>query len=144
MKSNDMQTYSVTVQTPAGELFSGKIESIIAPTSEGELTILARHEAFFCPLVEGIMTIKINDEKDEILAIGGGYLRTNKSLTTVLISSLYGQDKLDESNIQNAISEASTRLKLAPTEDERKEALSYLRRSTLELKLLQKTRRRSR
>ena len=131
-------TLSCQIITPIGIIYENdSIDSATLNTESGEVTILAGHIPYFATLTDGILVIRFGKD-EEVFAIGGGYVQTNGKSLKILASSGYGQKELDENNIKDAIRSAEEAIKSAPTEAERSEALSSLRRSTIGLKLLKR------
>ena len=116
-------------------------DSITLPSKSGEITILARHVPLFSLLVDGIIKIK-NDGEERYFAIGGGYVETDGKSLTVLVSRAHGQDELDEKAIIEAKNKAEKDVLELKDTIERTEAMEILRRSTIDLKLLTKVKRR--
>jgi len=114
--------------------------AITLPTDEGEITVLPRHASLFSVLKEGIIKIKYNQENEDYLAIGGGYLETDGKEVNVLVSRAYGQDQIDEKMIAEAVEKAKNLLSEAKNEEERVRATALLRRSIIDSKLLKKKR----
>ena len=129
------------VTTPRKLVINREIDSITVPTASGEVTILPKHAHLLSLLQEGIITIRSKDE-EEYMAIGGGYLETNGREISILVSRAYNQDEIDEEMTKKAIGEAETILERTQDKAERSEALSSLRRSLVDQKLLRKTRNR--
>jgi F-type H+-transporting ATPase subunit epsilon len=123
--------------TPNKVILEEDIDSITLPSHEGEITILPKHENLFSLLDQGILKIKKNN-KEDFLAIGGGYLETNGEYANVLVSRAYNQDQINEQVVNKALNEAKILLNKSKTSEERKEALSLIRRSVIDLKLLKK------
>lgn len=126
--------------TPQKITFEGEVTAITVPSTSGEITILKNHEALFTMLNAGVIKIK-KPGNDEFLAIGGGYLETNKEKTILVVSRAYGQDEIDAGEIKRAQEEAERSLKSAVTESERQQALELFRRSAIDAKLLSKVHR---
>jgi F-type H+-transporting ATPase subunit epsilon len=117
------------------------INSITAPAVDGEITILPRHANLLTALKEGILKINyLGDE--EYYAIGGGYLQTDGENVIVLVSRAYGQNEINEKIVQEVKEKAKKLLETARDEKEKKEALSLMRRSIIEDRLLKKVRKR--
>ncbi len=128
---------NLQIITPQKITFEGEVTAITVPSTSGEITILKNHEALFTMLNAGV--IKINKSgPDEFLAIGGGYLETNKEKTILVVSRAYGQDEIDAGEIKRAQEDADRNLKSAVTETERQQALEVFRRSAIDAKLLSK------
>lgn len=126
--------------TPKKVILEKDVKSVTAPSSEGEVTILPRHERFFTLLKEGIVTLR--DEKDEeYMAIGGGYLETDGKSLQILVSRAYNQDEIDEELTEKALNNAKELLAKAHDKEQILEASAIMRRSIIDLKLLKKRRR---
>jgi F-type H+-transporting ATPase subunit epsilon len=117
------------------------IDSITAPAVDGQITILPHHANLLTLLKEGIMKLRY-DSNEEYYAIGGGYLQTDGEEVIVLVSRAYGQDEINEKIVNEVKEKAKKLLETARDEKERKEALSLLRRSTIEDQLLKKVKKR--
>jgi len=137
-----MRTLKLTIITPKQIALEKVIEGVTLPSTEGEITILPGHINLFALLEEGIVRYW-KSEKEELLAIGGGYVETDGESVELLVSRAYGQDKIDEESTKKAIIEANEMKKNAKTGDAQKEVSSLLRRSVIDMKLLKKKRRHS-
>lgn len=135
-------TAEIKVITPAKIVIQEPVISVTAPSVEGELTVLPRHEHFFTLLKEGIVTIRREGKEDELLAIGGGYLETDGKQITVLVSEAYGQDDIDEAQAQKALEDAKKLIANTKDHQEREQAYAAMRRSEIGLSLLSKRRKR--
>src|SRR3989338_2785723 len=132
-----MNTIHLKVITPRKIVIDKQVNSVSVPTADGEITILPRHTHLFSLLIEGIVKIKKADNED-VLAIGGGYLETNGKTVTVLVSRAYGQDEIDRDLTNKAVEQAKQILVHSSDEKERNEAMSILRRSVIDSKLLKR------
>lgn len=135
-----MNTFTLRIITPQKIVREEEIVSLTVPSVTGEITVLHNHVPLFTLLTEGICVIH-NHNKEENLAIGGGYLEVTGKEVNLLVSKAYGQDEIDEKLVKEAEEKAKHLLANAKTDAEREEALMALRRSTVDLKLLSKTRR---
>lgn len=132
-----MNTIRLKVITPRKVVMDKDVSSVTVPTADGEITILPHHAHLFSLLVEGIIKIKIENNEDD-LAIGGGYMETNGKTVTVLVSRAYGQGEIDKNLTDKAIEEAKLILSRSNDEKERAEAMSTLRRSVIDSKLMKR------
>ncbi len=137
-------THKLNLQiiTPKKVVLEREIDSLVAPTKAGEVTILPSHMPLFSVLDDGVVTIK-EQEGDTYLSIGGGYLETDGKKVHLLVSRAAGQDDIDEQEVQEAQQEAERRLKDAPTKEARHEAMLQLRRSLVDMKLIKKAKRKT-
>jgi F-type H+-transporting ATPase subunit epsilon len=131
----------VKIITPKKVVFEETIDQITVPASDGEITILPKHVALFSMLKEGIVTI-LKGKEETLFSIGGGYVETDGKQVSVLVSRAYGQDEIDEAEIKKAQKQAEELLSRNITEQERKDAMQLLRRSTVDLQLLSKVKHR--
>ncbi len=127
--------------TPKKVVFEDSIDEITVPGFDGELTILPKHVALFSMLKEGIVTI-LKGREETLFSIGGGYVETDGKQVSVLVSRAFGQDEIDEAEIKKAQKQAEELLSKNITEQERKDAMQLLRRSTVDLQLLSKVKHR--
>lgn len=132
-----MNSLHLKIITPQKVALEEDVLSVTAPAASGEVTILPEHMNLFTLLKEGIVKIKKKDNED-YLAIGGGYLETDGEILNILVSRAYGQDEIDAVQAEKAIDEAEKIISHSKDESQRKEALSMLRRSMIDLKLLKR------
>ena len=132
-----MNTIRLKVITPRKIVIDRQVNSVTVPTADGEITILPHHVHLFSLLIEGIVKIKDAGNEDD-LAIGGGYLETNGETVTILVSRAYGQEEIDRDLTDKAVEEAKNILSKSTDEKERNEAMSILRRSVVDSKLMKR------
>ncbi|MBI5122753.1 ATP synthase F1 subunit epsilon [Candidatus Roizmanbacteria bacterium] len=132
-----MNTLRLKVITPRKVVIDRSVNSVSVPTADGEITILPHHIRLFSLLIEGIVKIK-KDDNEDVLAIGGGYLETNGETVTILVSRAYGQEEIDRDLTDKAVEEAKHILSKSTDEKERAEAMSILRRSVIDSKLMKR------
>lgn len=135
-----MNTIHLKVITPKKIVREQDVTSVTAPAADGEITILAHHVNLFSLLKEGVITIR-HDNKEEYMAIGGGYIETDGKTLNILVSRAYGQDEIDEKMTAKAIEEAQKLITEAKSDSERAEATAVLRRSVIDMKLIKRKKR---
>ncbi|PJC30531.1 ATP synthase F1 subunit epsilon [Candidatus Roizmanbacteria bacterium CG_4_9_14_0_2_um_filter_39_13] len=129
------------VITPKKLVYEEEVHAVVVPTVAGEITILPKHADLLSLLKEGVITIK-KEKEIEYLSVGGGYLETDGKSVHILVSRAYGQDDINEDRAKEAIESAQKILVETNDKQERSEALSSIRRSTIDMKMLSKVRRR--
>ncbi len=72
--------------SPERELFSGQVDQVDAPGSEGDFGVLAGHAPFMTALREGVVTVH-NNGTLERYAIEGGFADVTPDGLTVLAES---------------------------------------------------------
>lgn len=92
--SNGVNTFDLEIVTPEEIAFRGKAYSLIVPSYEGYLGVMAGHAPFICALKEGIITIRqeVSQEnpskKDVSFRLSSGFMETTSSKTTILADKI--------------------------------------------------------
>jgi F-type H+-transporting ATPase subunit epsilon len=122
-------------------LFSGEVDMVIAPGSEGELGILPHHAPLLTTLEYGILTVK-RGGKEEAFAIAGGIMEVLPDEVTVLADVGERVEEIDVARAEAARARAEERLREAPGtgSEAYHKALTSLRRSQLRLSAAKKYR----
>lgn len=69
--------------SPVKLLFSGDVESVVIPGSEGEMTILAQHAPILTSLRAGVVVVS-SAKTSERIFVRGGFAEVNPKGLTVL------------------------------------------------------------
>jgi F-type H+-transporting ATPase subunit epsilon len=104
------------IVTPEKVSFSGKIEDVTIPGSEGEFGVLAGH----APLLSGINFGELNyteGNKKTYYAIDTGYAEVSSHKVTVLVESAQRADMIDKEKAQKAKEMAEQKLASIPRDD---------------------------
>ncbi|MBE51279.1 MAG: ATP synthase F1 subunit epsilon [Flavobacteriales bacterium] len=75
---------NVDIITPSNKLYSGEINSIKVPGSDGEFEILKNHAPIISSLNKGIIRIIDKDNNTENFEINGGVIEMQKNNIIVL------------------------------------------------------------
>lgn len=78
------KTFKVIISKVSELLFSGDAHSVTLPGTEGQLTILAGHEALITLLKKGVITVKTETEQKEI-PVEKGLLEVSNGQMTILV-----------------------------------------------------------
>lgn len=74
----------VTVAKVHENLFQGEAKSVTVPTTEGELTIMSKHEALIATIAPGTITVRAQDG-DKTFFVESGVLEISNDQATVLL-----------------------------------------------------------
>lgn len=135
-----MDLLNLKVITPKRIVLQKTVRFVTVPAITGEITVLPHHQNLLTPLKEGIIKIVDNNNKEEYLAIGGGYLETDGKEISLLVSRAYGQDEIDKKITKEAIEKAKRIINQETDESKIRAAHQILRISKLNLKLKRKYR----
>lgn len=127
-----MARLQVEIVTAEGQIFSGESDSVTAPGTDGQLTILPSHAPIITSLSEG--DLKFIDGTDEQhIALLGGFMEVNENRVTVLANSAEIEGAIDVERAEQAIKRAQQRLADRPEDIDIERALSSLRRARVRL-----------
>lgn len=79
-----MKTFTLTLITLDGVLFSGEVGQVTVPTSSGEITVLPSHIPLISELRKGTLVAKA-ETGEEKFHITGGVLEVRKNNNVVLL-----------------------------------------------------------
>lgn len=119
-------------------LFSGECFSVVAPSVEGEVCILARHAPLLIKLIPGEIRIKSVQEELFSFYVSGGFLETIDSKVTVLADHMLRSDEIDREAALQSKLDAEIMLKDRRLSREHKdEAQLLLLKAVAQLKVLE-------
>ncbi len=107
----------IDIVTPLGRIFQGEIKEATFPGIEGEFGVLDGHAPLVTTLNPGVITIKKNDGKEELIAINWGYVEVTPDHVNVLVDGAVPVSGSSESEIAEAIEKAKQLIKDATDSD---------------------------
>ena len=131
------------IVTQERTVFSGEVDSVNLPGSEGRMGILPNHTALLTTLDFGEVVVRKGDQ-EEFFAIGGGFVEVQPDHVSVLARTAEHADEIDLARAEAARERAVELLRDGPPPDmSRLAALeTALRRSNVRLKVARKRKRR--
>jgi F-type H+-transporting ATPase subunit epsilon len=132
-----MRNFHLDIITPERSVFSEDISSVVVPTVNGQIGVLAGHEPLFSSLTQGEIKVSIGN-KEYFLAIGEGFMEVNKTGVSILVTRAFHAHELNEAEIKKAQIAAREALSKPIQGLDRAAAMAILRRSMLELKVLRR------
>ncbi|WP_332694786.1 F0F1 ATP synthase subunit epsilon [Bosea sp. (in: a-proteobacteria)] len=79
-----MATFKFELVSPERILFSGDVVSVIVPSIEGEMTILAGHAPLVAVLKPGIVMLQSDADNGKEFYVSGGLAEVNATSLTIL------------------------------------------------------------
>ncbi len=104
------------IVTPEKMAFTGGIEEVTIPGTEGEFGVLRGHEAFLTSVDIGELNFT-KDGKKTYYAINTGYAEVTAHKVTVLIETAERSDSIDKDRAQRAKENAEARLAQVAKDD---------------------------
>ena len=113
-----MASYDLDIVTPSGSIFSGPVERLQAPGSQGSFGVLARHAPMIAALKTGSLRLaEPGGGGGRILACSGGFVEVLGDRVTVLAESAEFGDEIDLARAQAARDRASECLQQSESVD---------------------------
>lgn len=107
------KTFKLEVITPERKLFSGDVEGVIAPATEGFLGILYNHAPMVASLKIGVLEYKVNG-KYRKMTLCGGYLEVSNNVVSVLADTAELPEEIDVERAEKAKQRAEERIHKHP------------------------------
>jgi F-type H+-transporting ATPase subunit epsilon len=131
-----MEKLKLEIVTPAGLVFSGEVDEVVASGSEGEFGVLPGHAPFFTTLKVGIITIKKGTEVMYFF-VNSGYAEVGPDKVIVMADSAEKAVDIDVERAKAAMKRAEERLKKVEEIDFAR-AESALERATTRIQIAEK------
>ncbi|MDO8658665.1 MAG: F0F1 ATP synthase subunit epsilon [Candidatus Levybacteria bacterium] len=125
------------IVTPLKVVFKEDVDEIVAPTINGEITILPNHVGLFTKIQPGELVIKKGSSLTS-LAITGGFIEINNNKVTILADYAVRSEDIEIEKANEARKRAETLLKEKLEEKDFAKVEGELRRALLELKVAHK------
>jgi F-type H+-transporting ATPase subunit epsilon len=117
-----MTAFHFELVSPEKLLFSGEVESVVAPGADGQFTVLAHHAPVMTTLKAGVVTIN----GDEKLFVRGGFADVSARGFTILAEQAIAVKDLDATKLEQDIKNAREDVGDAKTDEARRSASDKL------------------
>ncbi|MCL5675575.1 MAG: ATP synthase F1 subunit epsilon [Patescibacteria group bacterium] len=132
-----MDKFLLEIITPERIAYQEEVDMVVVPATKGQAGVLAHHMPYFSQLTEGELKI-VKDNEEYFLSIGGGFLDVNPNKTTILVTRAIHAEEINEKDVLEAKKAAEEALAGQPTGQALDSARALLRRSLMDLKVLQR------
>ena len=127
-----MARLQVEIVTAEGRIFSGEADTVTAPGSDGQLTILPSHAPLITSLDNGDLKYTDNGVENHV-ALLGGFMEVNSNRVTVLANAAESEGEIDLSRAEEAVERAQRQLAERTGDIDVERALASLRRAKVRL-----------
>ncbi len=103
-------TIKCEIVTQERTVFSGDVDSVNLPGSEGRMGVLPNHTALLTTLKFGEVIVNVNDE-EQFFAIGGGFVEVQPEKVIVLADSAERAEEIDVERADKARERAESAMK---------------------------------
>lgn len=100
-----MNSFKITVLAADKPFYSGKCESLVVPTSDGEVGIQANHSNMIAAVIPGLIRFTAN-ENTHIAAVSEGIIKVENGEVLVLVDTIERPEEIDVNRANRAIAEA--------------------------------------
>jgi F-type H+-transporting ATPase subunit epsilon len=104
-----MATFHFDLVSPEKLAFSGEVDQVDVPGTEGDFGVLAGHAPVIAGVRPGIITGTAGGRREKIIVLGG-IAEVNEKGLTVLTEVATSLDELDRAQFTETISEMETKL----------------------------------
>jgi len=124
------ESFQFELVSPERLLVSEKVESVVIPGTEGEMTVMANHAPVMATVKAGVVTVSPVSGKTERYVVFGGFADILPTGVTLLAESAVHVDEIDKSDIARRIEAARSDLDSAKDHATRTKAEEFLHQLT--------------
>jgi F-type H+-transporting ATPase subunit epsilon len=124
------------IVTPVGIAFSGDVEMVTLPGSEGQLGVLPQHIPLMTQIVPGEIIVR-QDGKERLFAVGEGLVEITSDSVAILTDMAVAAEDIDAAKVEEARQRAEERLREHLSNEEIANVHSALARLMAELNVKQ-------
>jgi F-type H+-transporting ATPase subunit epsilon len=117
-----MASFNFELVSPERVLFSGDVNSVVVPASEGDITVLANHAPFMSAVRPGVVTV----DGGKRLFVRGGFVDVNAAGLTLLAEQAVAVEDIDRDKLAAELKAAEEDLRSAVGDDLREAASERL------------------
>jgi F-type H+-transporting ATPase subunit epsilon len=128
-----MAAFHFEIVSPEKLVFSGEVEAVVVPGTEGEFTVLKDHAPLISSLKPGIVVIEETPGGKLRLFVPGGFAEVAPSGLTILANQAIDLADLDAVKFEAGIASFEEEITRAPSDEARRVAVEK-RDQLLELK----------
>jgi F-type H+-transporting ATPase subunit epsilon len=115
-----MPTFPFELVAPEKLIFSGEVEAVVVPGTEGEFTVLKDHAPVMAMLKPGILEIEQSATHKVKLFVRGGFAQVAPSGLTVLADQAIALEDLNGAELDADLQIAEEDISAAPTDELRR------------------------
>ncbi len=124
------EAFQFELVSPERLLVSEKIESVVIPATEGEMTVMANHAPVMTTIKPGVVTVKTASGQQERYVVFGGFADILPAGCTLLAESAVAVKDLDRDDIARRVQDAREDVADAKDDAARTRAEQYLAQLT--------------
>lgn len=100
------QTFKFELVSPERLLVSAEVESVMAPASEGDMTVMANHAPVMTAVRPGVVAVKTAQGKEDRYVVFGGFADVTPTAFTLLAEHATAVADIDRAALARRIENA--------------------------------------
>jgi F-type H+-transporting ATPase subunit epsilon len=124
------EAFQFELVSPERLLVSEKVESVVIPGSEGEMTVMAHHAPVMTTIKPGVVTVNLVGGETERYVVFGGFADILPGGCTLLAESATSVRNIDRSDLARRVQEAREDVADAKDHQARSKAEEFLHQLT--------------
>lgn len=134
-----MISFNLSIYEADSKFYNGECESLIFPSTDGDMGIMAGHSDMVAAVVTGELSYKCPGEENwNYVAVSEGIIKVEKGDVLVLTESAEAVEDIDMARIQKAMDEAKEAIRQKKSRIEYEEAGLRLSRANNRLRIRNK------
>ena len=110
-------TLHFSLVSPAKEMFSGEVDHVIAPGTEGQFGVLAGHAPFMTTLKNGVVDVLGTSDGDHRIFVRGGFADVTPAGLTILAEEAIDLSAVDAGEVDKEIEKVRLDIKSRDSDD---------------------------
>jgi F-type H+-transporting ATPase subunit epsilon len=98
-----MATFTFELVSPERVLFSGQVDAVVLPATEGDMTVLAGHSPVMTTLKTGFLVVTSTPGNGRRVLVRGGFADVNPNGLTVLAERALPEEELTQDILDQEI-----------------------------------------
>jgi F-type H+-transporting ATPase subunit epsilon len=103
---------TLEIVTPEARVYSDTVDTVVIPTTTGEIGILPGHIPLLTGVEDGELRVTKNGQTS-LLAVSGGFAEVEGNHVRVLAENAITEEKIDENAVEAALKRAQDELRAA-------------------------------
>jgi F-type H+-transporting ATPase subunit epsilon len=133
-------TMHCDIASTEARIFSGRVESLVATGTLGDMGILPGHAPLLTALIPGPVRLVTQEGEEQIFYVSGGYLEVQPGTVTILADTAIRADDMDEAEAEQAKKNVEAAIATRDAEFEYSRAASQLAEAAAQLRTIQQLR----
>ncbi|MGA0807072.1 MAG: F0F1 ATP synthase subunit epsilon [Pseudohongiellaceae bacterium] len=134
-------TMHCDIASTEARIFSGRVESLVATGTLGDMGILPGHAPLLTALIPGPVRLVTQAGEEQIFYVSGGYLEVQPGTVNILADTAIRADDMDEAEAEQAKKDVEAAIANRDAEFEYSRAATQLAEAAAQLRTIQQLRR---